>query len=150
MEKSMNLLSNFMLVEDIGRVLNLPENINLLSNVFDDLMKVNLTSKSSGYLISFLRLNKFFMIVFCRMFHNNPNLFKNDRILMLLNLPVIKNWETVKEFIKSKIINDEVKVFIKVYNDFFSCFAEIYENVFKLVIPQIDNLVNLLKIVISV
>lgn len=146
----MILISNFMLVEDIGKLLNLPENIDLLVNTFDDLMKQNLSTKPKNYLKNFLRLNKFFMIVFNRMFHNNPELFKNEKILKLINLPVIKNWDAVKDIVKSNIIDDEVKDFIKIYNDFFSCFAEIYETVHKAKDPEIDNLIKLLKIVKSI
>ena len=90
------------------------------------------------------------MIVFCRMFNNNPNLFKNEKILQLLNLPVIKNWNAIRDIVKSNFINDEVKDFIKIYNDFFACFAEIYEFVFKVIDPQFDNLISLLKIVIYI
>ena len=146
----MNLVSNLMLVDEIGKKLNSPENINLIGNIFEDLMKVDLPSKSKEYLLSFIRLNKFFMIVFCRIFNNNPNLFKNEKILQLLNLPVIKNWNAIRDIVKSNFINDEVKDFIKIYNDFFACFAEIYEFVFKVIDPQFDNLISLLKIVIYI
>ena len=38
----MNLVSNLMLVDEIGKKLNSPENINLIGNIFEDLMKVDL------------------------------------------------------------------------------------------------------------
>jgi Holliday junction resolvase RusA-like endonuclease len=87
------------------------------------------------------------MIVFCRMYHNNPKLYQNERILKLINPPVLKNWDAVKDIVKSNMIDDEVKDFIRVYNDFFSCFAEIYETIYKVIEPEIDNLIKLLKIV---
>ena len=145
--KSLKLISMFMLVEDIGKLLNLTENIDLLTNLFEDINNIDLSDKPTDYFKNYLKLNKDFMVVFNKMCKNNPNLHKNEKLMKAVDFAVIKNFEALKNVIKVDDETDETKHFINIYSDFFSSFGEVYSNLYADKNPESENIKKLLKIV---
>lgn len=136
-----------MLVEDIGKLLNSSENINLLTDLFEDIKNINLLDKSTDYFKNYLKLNKDFMIIFNRMYNNNPEIHKNEKLMKAVNLTVNKNFEALKNVIKTGEESEETKEFNKIYSEFFSSFGEVFSNFHHDTNPEHSNIKDLLLIV---
>jgi len=147
LDKPVKLISNLMLVEDIGKLLNSPDQIALLTNIFEDIKNIDLNDKSKDYFKNYLRLNKDFMVIFNRMYANNPDLDKNEKLMKGVDCAVNKNFNALKNLVKLEDQSDETKDFVKLYSDFFSSFGDVYSNINLNKNPEIADIKNLLLII---
>ena len=66
--KSLVLVSNFMLVDELGKQLQNVENFKVLENLFNEIQKIDLTGKDNNFANVFTLINKYFMLIFYRLF----------------------------------------------------------------------------------
>ena len=78
LEKALILVSNLMLVEDIGKVACEDDNYKMLMDLYDHICKLDLTGKSPDYLKTYTMLNKYFMVVFQRIFAAVPEILDKN------------------------------------------------------------------------
>jgi hypothetical protein len=149
LEKSVNMISNFILVEDINKVLNSPENQDLLVKVYEDVNAIDLNSKPNDYFRTYLKLNKDFMITFNRMHANNPNLYKNEKLVNEANTAIEKNFDCLQKLASQTGMSEELQDYSKIFNEFFSSYADVFSDSVKDKEPSSETLAKLLKIVFN-
>ena len=118
--KSLVLISNFMLVDEMEKILKEKENFELIENLFNEISKIDLKGKDKDFINLYILMNKYFMIIFYRLFDdilevydNKPELIKN-----ILN-SVKKNWE---------VNNNNL---YQTFNSFFCSYNEIIEQYYQ-------------------
>ena len=146
---STKLISSFMLVEDLAKLLNSPENFDLIISIFEDIKNIDLTDKSCDFTLNYLKLNKDFMIIFNRIFEIIPELLNNNKLIENMYNVAIKNFQKLRNLIGEDYQNEESIQLIKQFIYFFSSFTDIYGELYKDKIPEQENIMNLLKIVIN-
>ena len=141
------MISNFILVEDINKVINSPENQELLAKVYEDVNAIDVSSKPLDYFRNFLKLNKDFMITFNRMHSNNPNLYKNEKLVNEANNAIDKNFDCLQKLVNLQNLNEENQDYPKIFNEFFASYADVFSDSCKDKEPSSETLAKLLKIV---
>ena len=91
--KSLELVSNFMLVDELGMQLQEEDNFELLKNLFIQIQQIDLTNKNKDFINLFVSLNKNFMVIFFRLFNLDPSYIeKSDELMKYIWASVQKNW----------------------------------------------------------
>ena len=98
------LVSNLMLVDELGKIVSFGDNFEMLIALFYKLCKINLVNKKPGYIRDYIMFMKYFMILFKRAFDYRPELLdKNTEmgeqytiLIDTINNCIKKNWETTK------------------------------------------------------
>ena len=95
--KSLELVSNFMLVDELGLQLQEIDNFELLKQLFIQIQQIDLSKKDKNFINLFIPLNKNFMVIFFRLFNLVPTILEKNGDLMKYILDSIqKNWESIK------------------------------------------------------
>ena len=124
--KSLELVSNFMLVDELGMQLQEPDNFELLKNLFIQIQQINLDDKEEDFLNLFISLNKNFMIIFYRLFNlDEAILEKNKDLMKYILASVSKNWESIKDLYSQELL--------KVFNTYFVSYGNIVNQNYNLI-----------------
>ena len=130
--KSLELVSNFMLVEELGAQLQEKDNFELLKNLFIQMQKIDLNEKDKDFINLFTSLNKNFMVIFFRLFNLDPSYIeKSDELMKYIWASVQKNWESIK--------NIDDKELLKVFNSYFVSYGEILNQNYNLIKKNDNN-----------
>ena len=133
--KSLELVSNFMLVDELGMILKEKDNFELLKNLFMQIQKIDLTGKDKDFINLFISLNKNFMVIFFRLFNLDQNILGNNNDLMKHILSSVeKNWESVKDLRSGKVL--------KAFNSYFVSFGEIVHQYYNLIEKNKENKID--------
>ena len=128
------LVSNLMLVNELGKIVCLPDNFEMLVSLFNKLCKINLADKNPLYIRDYLMFMKHFMTLFKRAFDYMPEILdKNTErgqqytiLIDTINNCVKKNWETAKTNVenleKQGDKNNEVEPLKKAFKSFFASY----------------------------
>ena len=124
--KSLELVSNFMLVDELGKQLQEIDNFELLKNLFIQIQKINLDEKEEDFINLFISLNKNFMIIFFRLFNLDGTILeKNKELMKHILSSVSKNWEAVKDLYSQELF--------KVFNSYFVSYGDIINQNYNLI-----------------
>ena len=129
--KSLVLVSNFMLVDELGKQLQNEENFKVLENLFNEIQKIDLTGKDNNFVNVFTLINKYFMLIFYRLFALQPAVYNKQTDAGKQEAPLLKNiqnsikkdWEAVK--------NLNNKESSEIFAQYFTSYAEILGQNFK-------------------
>ena len=116
--KSLELVSNFMLVDELGLQLQEIDNFELLKQLFIQIQQIDLSQKDKNFINLFIPLNRNFMVIFFRLFNLAPTILeKNGDLMKYILDSVQKNWESIK--------NIDDKELLKHFNSYFVSYGEI-------------------------
>ena len=129
--KCLVLISNFMLVDELGKQLQNLDNFKILEGLFDEIQKVDLEGKDANFLNIYVLMNKYFMQIFYRLFSLQIDVYnkKTDagkeeaNLIKTIQNSIKKNWESVK-----KLSNPEL---MEVFCAYFSSYGEIINQNYK-------------------
>ena len=129
--KCLVLVSNFMLVDELGKQLQNLENFKVLEGLFDEIQKADLTGKDANFLNIYVLMNKYFMQIFYRLFSLQTDVYnkKTDagkeeaNLIKTIQNSIRKNWESVK-----KLGNQEL---MEVFCAYFASYGEIINQNYK-------------------
>ena len=156
LKESLNYLSNFMIVEDIGKAVSSIENMKTIIDLFKLLYSIDLQNKNKTFLIDFLSLMKEFMIIFKRMIDYDAQYLEENNNKGKLFLPITnnvlecgkKNWEGIIPFFES----EDKKEIIEIFKSFFSPYCEIFVSIYyKLFSDNLNNneIISLLEYILE-
>ena len=141
---SLELVSNFILVDELCLLLKEEEYFELLKNLFIQIQQINLENRDKEFISLFISVGKNFMNIFYRLFALVPSLMENNEgiIKQILN-SISKNWD-----ITSKNIEDNNNLIT--FNSYFTSYGEIFNqtvqtNSGKLKNEIVDNLIYINK-----
>ena len=116
--KSLELVSNFMLVDELGLQLQEIDNFELLKQLFIQIQQIDISQKDKNFINLFIPLNKNFMVIFFRLFNLVPTILEKNGDLMKYILDSIqKNWESIKNIDDNELL--------KHFNSYFVSYGEI-------------------------
>ena len=122
--KSLELVSNFMLVDELGKQLQEIDNFELLKNKEEDFINL------------FISLNKNFMIIFFRLFNLDGTILeKNKELMKHILSSVSKNWEAVKDLYSQELF--------KVFNSYFVSYGDIINQNYNLIEKNKEEKIDL-------
>jgi len=147
LQKALVLISNFILVEDILNVLTQPENLQVIKKIFDSISNLDLKNKDKEYIESYILLNKYFMVIFHRLFNILPKFFEDEEIKANINKSIINNYQAVCEIKKQSFIQGETKSFSKAFSEYFSSFADLFEKNYQNKNPEESLIMDILSII---
>ena len=148
LKKSLVLISNFILVEEIANTLCLPENIKIIRDLFNNTSNIDLEGKSDEYLKDYVLLNKYFMQVFNRIHGLIPDFFNEKGVEENINKSLMKNFEAISK-IREKLEaenSSELNGFINAFSAFFGSFADFFEKNYAEKDPEEAVLLEILDI----
>ena len=156
LKESLNYLSNFMIVEDIGKAVSSIENMKAIIDLFSLLYSIDLQNKDKTFLIDFLSLMKEFMIIFKRMIEYDAEYLEENNNKGKLFLPITnnvlkcgkKNWEGIIPFFES----EDKKEIVEIFKSFFSPYCEIFVSIYyKLFSDNLNNneIISLLEYILE-
>ncbi|MBP5693836.1 MAG: hypothetical protein J6X03_00025, partial [Bacilli bacterium] len=131
---SLAMVSNLMLVDELGRIVISVTNFEMLIILFNKLCRINLTNKKPGYIRDYLMAMKFFLTLFKRAFDYMPDILdkyseKGAQYVTLIERIincVKKNWETaqanVETLEKSGDPDGEVELLKNAFKSFFASY----------------------------
>ena len=98
---SLALVSNLMLVDELGKIVCLPENFDMLVSLFNKLCKIDLVNKKPGYVKDYMQAKKHFLTLFKRAFDYMPDCLDKDtpkgqsytNLVDTINNCIKKNWD---------------------------------------------------------
>ena len=123
--KSLELVSNFILVDELCLMLKEEDNFELLKNMFIHLQNINLEDKTKDFINLFISIFKNFMNIFYLFFALVPEYAQNNEELIKYILDsIIIIWNIV-----SKNIQDKNTLII--FNSYFTSYGEIFNQYFK-------------------
>ena len=141
---SLELVSNFILVDELCLLLKEEEYFELLKNLFIQIQQINLENRDKEFISLFISVGKNFMNIFYRLFALVPSLMENNEgiIKQILN-SISKNWD-----ITSKNTEDNNNLIT--FNSYFTSYGEIFNqtvqtNSGKLKNEIVDNLIYINK-----
>ena len=142
--KILELVSNFILVDELCLMLKEEDNFELIKNLFIQIQQINSENKSKEFINSFIAVEKNFMNIFYRLFSLVKNLMENNEELYknLIN-SIKKNWELVNK-------NIDEKNSLIIFDSYFSFYGEIFNqyiqnNKDKLNNEVVENLIYINK-----
>ena len=117
--KSLELISNFILVDELGLILKEEDYFELLLNLFIKIQEINIEDKDKEFINTYISINKNFMNIFFRLCVLIPNLVESNSELMkyILN-SIFKIWEVTK--------NLEDNIVFMIFNSYFVSYGEIF------------------------
>ena len=129
--KCLVLVSNFMLVDEIGKMLLEKDNFELMENLFMEISKIPLNGKDKDFINVYLLMNKYFMIIFYRLFEMKPEIYdkktefgkEKEPLIKEIENSVRKNFENVKTLIAA----DEKSDALNIFDSYFCSYNEILE-----------------------
>ena len=77
-QESLALVSNLMLVDELGKIVCQPDNFDMLSTLFSKLCKIDLVNKKPNYAKDYIKAKKHFMTLFKRAFDRMPDCLDKD------------------------------------------------------------------------
>lgn len=146
LKKTLVLISNFVLVDEISKTLIEPDNLQIIKNLFIKISNIDLKDKSSEYIKAYVLLNKYFMIIFHRLFNLIPEFFENEDIENNINKSILNNWKAIN-LIRQNASNqseDELNSFITAFSEFFGSFAEFFEKNYSKKEPEESIILSIL------
>ena len=133
--KSLELVSNFMLVDELGMKLQEEDNFELLKNLFIQIQQIDLSNRNKDFINLFVSLNKNFMVIFFRLFNLDPSIIEKSQDLMKsIFSSIVKNWESIKA------LND--KDLLKTFNSYFVSYGEIVNQNYNLNEKNKENILS--------
>ena len=129
--KCLVLVSNFMLVDELGKQLQNKENFKIIEGLFDEIQKADLNEKDANFLNIYVLMNKYFMQIFYRLFSLQTDVYnkkteagkEEENLIKTIQNSIRKNWESVK-----KLSNQEL---MEVFCAYFSSYGEIINQNYK-------------------
>ena len=151
LQKALVLISNFMLVDDICKVLSEENNLLLINKIFNAISNLDLKNKSKEYMENYILLNKYFMIIFHRLFNIIPQFFEVEEIKININNSIRNNWKAVCEIKKKSFIdgNIDIKSFSLAFSEYFSSFVDLFERNYQYKNPEENLILEILNIIKS-
>ena len=130
-----NYLSNFILVDDIGKIMCNIDNIKLLFNFFCSLYSLELKNKDMKFVINYISLMKFFLVIFKRMIGYDAELIniESDKGKILYNNKM-KIFDIIKKIFDNiiQIENENQKNEIMIiFKQFFPEYCDIFLKLYK-------------------
>lgn len=150
LEKALVLISNFILVDEISNVLTLPENLQVIKKIFDSISNLDLSKgKNKEYIENYILLNKYFMVIFHRLFNILPKFFEDEEIKANINKSILSNYAAVCEIKKQNFIQKqgESKSFSLAFSEYFSSFADLFEKNYQSKNPEESLIVDIITII---
>ena len=96
--KSLELISNFLLVDELGMYLQDKNIFELLKNLFIQIQQIDLKNKDNKFIILFISLNKNYMLIFFRLFNLDQAIIENNSDLIGSILASVKKFgKTLKQ-----------------------------------------------------
>lgn len=126
LNKSLVLISNFMLVDEICKMLCEKDNLTLLENLFTEITKVSLDNKTEEFVDAYLLTNKYFMIIFYRIFAAKPEIYdkstqigkEKTELIKKIQSSLVKIWESIHGKIEThEAIANVFRSYWNSYND---------------------------------
>ena len=129
--KCLVLVSNFMLVDELGKQLQNKDNFKVLEGLFNEIQKANLDGRDANFLNIYVLMNKYFMQIFYRLFSLQTDVYnkKTDagkeeaELIKTIQNSIKKNWESVK-----KLSNPELD---EVFANYFNSYGQIINQNYK-------------------
>ena len=129
--KCLELISNFILVDELGKLLQSPENFKLLEGIFEEMQKANLEGKDNLILKLNVLINKFLLQIFYRLFSLQTGVYDKktqvgkdeENLINSIQNSIKKNWETTQKLAE----NDKLEIF----SGYFSSYGEIIIQKYK-------------------
>ena len=129
--KCLVLVSNFMLVDELGKQLQNLDNFKVLEGLFNEIQKANLDGRDANFLNIYVLMNKYFMQIFYRLFSLQTDVYnkKTDAgkeeaaLIKTIQESIKKNWESVKK-LSNPDLND-------VFAAYFASYGEIINQNYK-------------------
>ena len=129
--KCLVLISNFMLVDELGKQLQILENFKILEGTFEEIQKANFEGKDVSLLKIYVLINKYFMNIFYRLFSLQINIYnkkteagKEEEVLVnTIQNSIKKTWEIVKKLTE--------KEKLEIFNGYFDSYGEIIIQKYK-------------------
>jgi len=153
----LNFISNFMLVQDIGKEVSNIDNMKVLIKLFNKLYLMNLENKNKQFLKDYISLITYFMIIFKRMLGYEPEYLDINNNKGKLFIPIInnildcakKNWEGINPILQTeeKDEKEEIMIFFnKFFSEYCEVFVQIYNSLFK---DNYNNILSLLEYILD-
>lgn len=158
LEKALILVSNLMLVEDIGKVACEDDNYKMLMDLYDHISKIDLAGKNTEYLKSYTMLNKYFMVVFQRIFAAVPETLdkstEKGKMSEGLHTNIQNSVSKIREAVQADIdrleaakdTNGNVELLNKSFREYFTSFDDNLIQFFQSAKPNETFDANLIKI----
>ena len=126
------LISNFMLVDELGKQLQNLENFKLLEGTFEEIQKANLEGKDINILKVYVLINKYFMQIFYRLFSLQINVYnkkteagkEEENLINTIQNSIKKTWEIAKKLTEKDIL--------EIFSSYFSSYGEIIIQKYKI------------------
>jgi hypothetical protein len=123
--KCLVLISNFMLVDELGKQLQNLENFKILEGLFQEIQKSNLEGKDIGILKIYVLINKCFMQIFYRLFSLQMSVYdkktpagkEEENLINTIQNSVKKTWEIAQKLTEQDIL--------EIFYSYFSSYGEI-------------------------
>lgn len=147
LQKALVLISNFMLVDEICGVLSEPENLQVIKKIFATISNLDLKNHTKEYLENYILLNKYFMIIFHRLFNIIPEFFEDEEIKANINKSILNNYKAVSEIKKQNFIEGDTKSFCLAFSEYFSSFADLFEKKYQNKNPEETFALDILNII---
>ena len=103
---SLALVSNLMLVDELGKIVCLKDNFDMLTKLFNKLCKIDLTNKKPGYVKDYIQTKKHFLTLFKRAYDIKPEYLDEKEeedpdasftiLFDSINESIKKSWNTMK------------------------------------------------------
>ena len=135
----MALVSNLMLVDELGKIVCLPQNFDMLVSLFNKLCKIDLINKKPGYVKDYMQSKKHFLTLFKRAFDYMPECLDKDTpkgqtytiLVDTINNCIKKNWNnTISNVEKLEKEGDKEGDLIPLKNAFKGLFTS-YSDIIK-------------------
>ena len=131
-KKCLVLISNFMLVEELGKQLQNLENFKILEGTFEEIQKANLDGKGNDILKGYVLINKYFMQIFYRLFSLQTSIYNKNteagkeeaKLLNTIQNSIKKIWEISKKLSENDIF--------EAFSGYFSSYGEIIIQKYKI------------------
>ena len=126
------LISNFMLVDELGKQLQNLENFKLLEGTFEEIQKADLEGKDINILKVYVLINKYFMQIFYRLFSLQINVYnkkteagkEEENLINTIQNSIKKTWEISKKLTEKDIL--------EIFSTYFSSYGEIINQKYKI------------------
>ena len=130
--KCLVLISNFMLVDELGKQLLNLEIFQILEGIFKEIQKANLEGKDIGILKSYVLMNKYFMQIFYRLFSLQISIYdkkssegkEEENLINTIQNSIKKTWE-----IAQKLTENDIST---IFCGYFSSYGEIIKQKYKI------------------
>ena len=131
--KCLVLISNFMLVDELGKQLQNLENFKILEGLFQEIQKANLEGKDIGILKLYVLINKCFMQIFYRLFSLQMSVYdkktpagkEEENLINTIQNSIKKTWEIAQKLTEKDIL--------EIFYSYFSSYGEIIIQKYKVI-----------------